>query len=314
MKERLLPIVLESAFVEEVVLRTISGRLDERTFRRARDRLYLLPDGDQRESAFWELHVSWFTRLQLGQPIHTALAELPILSKSCTRCLVTRAPTRQDEGADLLVGSEAEGEIERTVVIRLRPSTLDAPDTLLSMLRAELLHVADMVDPAFGYEPVLPDMDGGPTYTRLLQDRYRALWNVTIAGRLVRRGVVADGARAEAFRIFAATFPMVGSATDETFMRFFSGAAHTHDDLVAFASGPRVSKGTDGLVPGDRCPLCRFPTHAPEPAHASLPIELIDRIVADFPTWHPNDGLCRQCADLYRSRPLSSAAAALLPG
>jgi DNA-binding LacI/PurR family transcriptional regulator len=45
-----------------------------------------------------------------------------------------------------------------------------------------LLHIADMVDPAFGYQPAVPEVDGGPTYARLLQDRYRALWDVSVAG------------------------------------------------------------------------------------------------------------------------------------
>jgi hypothetical protein len=45
---------------------------------------------------------------------------------------------------------------------------------------------------------------------------------------------------------------------------------------------------------------------------------LLDRlqaeITSDFPPWTPNDGCCRQCADLDAARPLSRAEAANLPG
>lgn len=48
------------------------------------------------------------------------------------------------------------------------------PGRYTALLRAELLHLADMLDPAFGYAPTLPEMDGGPSAAGLLQDRYRA--------------------------------------------------------------------------------------------------------------------------------------------
>jgi hypothetical protein len=307
-----LPVELQPALVEEVVLRAVAAGPDERAFRRARDRLYRLPEGDARESAFWELHAQWFVQRALEQPIHTALAELPLLARHCQRCLVTGAPTHQDEGADLLVAADG-SRIERTVLIRLRPSSFTRPDALLALLRAELLHVADMVDPAFGYEPVLPETDAGPTAARLLQDRYRALWNVTVAGRLARRAAAGEHLLAQAQRGFARAFPMLGDAAPAAFERFFTGVP-AHAALVAFALAPRGTTAVETLVAGGRCPLCRFPTHAPEPEPEHLGADVIDRIAAQFPAWHPAHGLCRQCADLYRARAMSLAAAALLPG
>jgi hypothetical protein len=184
----------------------------------------------------------------------------------------------------------------------------------LALLRAELLHVADMVDPAYGYEPALPEVDGGPTYARLLQDSYRALWDVTVAGRLTRRGIGAPALVAQARAAFGAAFPMLGGAAPTTFDRFFTTAAPAHAELVAFALMPLAAATPGRLEPGGQCPLCRFPTHAPEPHPASLPADLTARIATDFPAWRPEHGLCRQCADLYRARGLSIAAAALLPG
>ncbi len=309
-----LPIIFEPTLVEEVVLRTIGGHPDQRNFRRERNRLYLIADWDVREQTFQKFHTSWFERLGFGHPIHVALRELPILAHTCTRCVVASAATRHDEGADLLVTTNIAGADERTVLIRVRPPTFDDAEEFLALLRTELLHVADMVDPAFGYEPKLPSTDGGPTCERLLRDRYRSLWNVSVAGRLVRRAVAPAGARESAQLAFAAAFPMLGAATDTAFARFFDGFALTHAELLAFATAPRLQQAGGAFPPGGRCPLCRFPTYAPEPAPEQLPGAVIERIVGDFPDWHATDGLCSQCADLYRARPLSASAAQVLPG
>jgi hypothetical protein len=303
----------QHALVEEAVLRAVVGGPSERPFRRARDPIYRLPEGAAREQAFWQLHADWFRRLELGRPIHAALGELPILPRVCQRGVVTQAPTQKDEGADLLVGGNADGA-ERTLLIRLRPSAFADPEALLALLRAELLHVADMLDPEFDYRPTLPEADGGPTAARLLQDRYRALWNTTVAGRLARRGAAGADRLARARREFARAFPMLAGDAQACFERFLSAERPTHAALVAFALAPRAAGAAGALVRGGRCPLCRFPTHAPEPRPEQLEAQVLAQIAARFPAWQPAHGLCRQCADLYRARRLSLAAAATLPG
>jgi hypothetical protein len=308
-----LPVSFQPALVEEVVLRAVAGRRDERPFRHERNKLYLLPE-DDRDRAFAEFHAKWFAQLGFGRPIDAALAELPLLAQACARCVVTRAPTHGDEGADLLVAPEAEGAAARTVLLRLCPDTFTDAEALQARLRAELLHVADMLDPAFGYQPVLPPVDGGPSCERLLRERYRALWEASVAGRLVRRGAAGGDAQAQAFLGFAAAFPMLSEAeTGAAFVRFFDGTACTHAQFVAFAAAPRPQGDSPGLAPGGRCPLCRFPTYAPEPNPGLLPPEVVARVIADFPTWRPCHGLCGQCAELYRARPLSAGAAESLP-
>ena len=309
-----LPVHFDPALVEEAVLRAMAGHPEERAFRRARDRLYLLPEGEARERAFADLHAQWFEQLGLGEPIRAALAELPLLAEACAQCVVARALTRHDEGADLLVDDRRGETVRRSTAIRLRATAFEAPQALLAMLRAELLHVADMVDPAFGYDPELPQVDGGPSYAQLLRDRYRALWNASVAGRLMRRGLATDELVAEARRAFAAAFPMLGSEGDAAFARYFELDAPRHAELLGFAVAPRPHGEAAPLVPGGRCPLCRFPTYAPEAEPERLPPDLVQRIAADFPAWQPAQGLCRQCADLYRGRALSQAALATLPG
>jgi hypothetical protein len=75
----------------------------------------------------------------------------------------------------------------------------------------------------------------------------------------------------------------------------------------------RLVERIQRLIPGGRCPLCRFPTYAPEPNPEQLAAEVVARIVADFADWQPRHGLCGQCAELYRARPLSAGAAESLP-
>ncbi|MFO0983333.1 MAG: hypothetical protein U1E76_16630 [Planctomycetota bacterium] len=62
------------------------------------------------------------------------------------------------EGADLLVATGADrAAAKRSVLIRLRAATLVEQPCLLPFLRHELYHIADMLDPGFGYDPALPD-------------------------------------------------------------------------------------------------------------------------------------------------------------
>ena len=305
--------------VEEAVFLAVRGRPRESGFRRQRDRAYEVRDLEAREAAFRKLHGEWFERLDLGRPIVRALEEQPSIAAATQGCRVGPARAREEEGAELFVrpGAAGAGEPERRwVVVRLRPEALSVPERLFHFLRHEFFHVADMLDAQFGYEPHLPPAAAGPAHERLLRDRYRALWDAVIDGRLARLGRLPASARHDRLRDFVRAFRGLGAATEQAFARFFDGAPCTHADLVAFASnpghlsssaGPRPAD--QGPHPGGRCPLCRFPTHAFEPEPAGLPMDLVAIIRRDFPAWDPAHGLCRQCADLYRSRSSSPSIA-----
>lgn len=294
----------EPRLVEEAVLLALRGRAAEAELRRDRDPLYEIADPEAREAGFRALHAAWFDRLGLGVEIARALQERPFVTAKTARCLVAFASARQDEGAELFVVPENGGAkpLQRAVVIRLEPETLTLPDRARSLLRHELLHINDMLDPHFGYEPRLPVADAGPAYERLLRDRYRVLWDAFIDGRLVRLGLAPTSFRAERLQEFACAFPRLGKRTQEVFARFFDGESLTHAELVAFAADPDGALGRKrgGPHPGERCPLCGFPTHDFEPEPDQLPPEVRERIRELFPGWEPASGLCRQCADLYR--------------
>ncbi len=299
-----LVIQYEPRLVEEAVLRALRGRAEEAPFRRQRDDLYAIPDAETREAGFRAFHAAWFERLGLGEGVARALNEQPSVPAAITRCLVTSAVSTRDEMAELFVASgNGAGGAVRTVVIRIRPETLAAPEGLTALLRHEIFHIVDMLDPRFGYQP-RGAAAAAPLGDRLLRDRYRVLWDTYIDGRLARLGRAAGEIRGARLDEFTRAFPMLGERTEEAFERFFGAASLTHAELLAFAGDPEGAFGGTraGPHPGERCPLCGFPTHAFEPEPHRLPHEVREGIREGFPGWEPAQGLCRLCADLYRSR------------
>ncbi len=286
----------EPRLVEEAVLLAMAGHEGERVFYRERDRLYEVADPEAREAAFRALHAAWFGRLGLWREVVQTLVERPAVAAGIDRCLVASAVSSRDDMVELFVAPEngAAGVLRRAVVIRVRPARFLDSARLLAFLRRELLHIADMLDPAFEYEPRLPPSEGGPAHERLVWDRYGVLWDAYVDGRLSRLGWAPPGARAQRLAAFRRAFPMLRERVEAAFDRFFAAESLRHGELVEFAAH------------GGRCPLCRFPTHAFEPEPSRLPPDVREQIRSDFPEWDPAMGLCLQCADLYRARTLSS--------
>lgn len=295
--------------VEEAVWAGIQGRRDAGVFHRDRERLYGEPDAEARERAFARLNLSWFERLSLAEPIARALAEETRCLAAAGRVLFIPVTTENREGAELFVA--APGQF--SVVVTLRPWTLADRDAVLGFLRRELLHVADMLDPVFEYEPRLPRQPAGPAHDRRLQDRYRVLWDCSIDGRLARLGRIAPGVRDARLGEFRHAFACVGGRAEECFERLFSGPRPRHPELVALATDPETAFGLrpPGPARSGRCPLCSFPTADWEPEPESLPAEVARAIVSELPEWRAEQGICPQCADLYRARP--PATETLLP-
>lgn len=286
--------------VEEAVLLALAGHLEEPDFRAERDAVYEVSDAAARERRFLALHARWFERLELHEPLRAALNDQPLVMERVARCMCRLARRKKDEGAELFVDA----------LRRDRPPVLGLallPDTLLdesvaAFLRHELQHVADMLDPAFAYEPSLPRLEGGPARDRLLADRYRVLWDTYIDGRLVRGGRISPCARQRRLREFETAFAGFTDDLTGTFDRFFDPPRPlTHADLARFAARPFEREA------GGRCALCRCPTYSFEPR--PLDREVADLIARQFPGWQAAQPVCRQCADLYRAR----AAAAVSP-
>lgn len=227
--------------LEEAVLLAIVGRPEERLFRRERDPLYGTQDSDLREARFRSFHREWFLRLGLGDPVEQALNERPILAESTRCCLVAAAPGRKDESAELFVSPPGEGldDSERhSIGLTIRATSFLDAESLLSLLRHELLHIADMLDPDFGYTPDSLMADDGDVRTTQLQERYRVMWDATIDGRLVREDMAPASRRSQRLADFARTFSPFGERMEQAFEQFFDGSGHTHPELVAYARAP----------------------------------------------------------------------------
>ncbi len=297
--------------VEAAVWAAIRGGDGEAAYHREREAAYALTDPEKRDRAFERVDGAWFSRLGLGEPVREAVLEQGPLLDSVRRILLGWAARDKDQGAELFVA----GGIERSVVITIRPETLVVRESARAFLRRELTHIADMLDPAFQYEPRLPRQPAGPSHDRRLQDRYRTLWNCSVDGRLVARGILDAGARDARLMEFRRAFPALKERTEECFDRLFDAARPAHPDLVTLAADPAVAFGLeDAAEASPRCGVCSFPTVDLEPEPALLPDAVVTAIMEDIPGWVAGQGICRQCADLYRARPMSLAAADLMPG
>lgn len=232
----------EPALMEEAVLLAVKNRPEEVIFRHERDPIYEISDMERRETRFGALHRAWFERLGLPQPILRALTERPVLSTATRGCFVAKVPRRKDETAELFVspeyGNEKTGELP-SIGIMLRPVSFLDGDVLLDLLRHEFLHIVDMLDPTFHYTPAFSLDEDALVPETAIQERYRALWDASIDGRLVREGLVSPLRRARRFTDFAKTFGILGTQTEEAFSYLFDRSGHTHPQLVAFARAPR---------------------------------------------------------------------------
>jgi hypothetical protein len=294
--------------VEEAVLlaERVMAPGDRRTFRRERNRAYEVPEADRREAEFRLVHWRWFQRLALDRLVPDAVAERADLSSRLPEGRVLRAQTLRDEGADLVDRvMPADGGALPLMVVRLRPSMLLEPDVARAFLRHELMHVGDMLDPAFGYERSLAPSDDGPSADNIVRDRYRVLWDVTIDGRLSRAGLGAPGDRDARWREFAPTFSMLGDGCRRRFDDWFDSPGPTHAALAVFARSPG---GMDSSAPDGRCPLCRFPVGSLDPRPERLSAGGAAIIHRDHPQWRVEQGLCSQCLDLYEARHDEAAA------
>jgi hypothetical protein len=192
------------------------------------------------------------------------------------------------------------------LAVKLTPASLLDFDRVAPLLRSELLHVEDMLDPAFGYERDLPSLGADPVYEKLVRDRYRVLWNTSVDGRLADRGQLPKEGEARSRRDFLAAFSMLGSDAEARFQDLFHGPRPEHAELLSFAAS------ADGRAAG-RCPLCRFPTTRFRGCDEPLDAQVEEAIRLDFADWNLSNGICVQCADLYEARASSGVFAVRNP-
>ncbi len=313
----MLRLELDSRLVEDAVLAALRGR-PRGPYWAKHDALYAVANEEERDQKFAELHRTELEALDLCAPLRAALDEQPLIAEKVRICRVGPAPSARDEGAELFVArrGDASEPVDRSILLRLRPQAFCEPQELLAFLRHELQHIADMLDPAFGYDPELPDVEGGPMRLKLALQRYRVLWDTVIDGRLLRLGRALESARALRQRELTRAFPMLGENVERAFTRWFEAAAPTHAEILSFALDPLKAMGLEKPARGalGLCPLCQCTGVIHDREETALPPVIASEILADFPAWTPDDGICPQCVDLYRGRTLSRDAAGAMPG
>ncbi len=305
----------DPTLLEESVLLAVRGHADERSFDREREQVYeRRADQDERDALFVELSRAWFRRLGLAEALEIVMLEYPTLVDGVDVVSVGRARARKEEEAELYVaagGAHARGG--RRVRVRALAATVARPERFRELLRHELCHVHDMLDPDFGYSPDLELAETGaaPAVERLIRERYRAQWDASIDGRIARHSAGSGALRATRLADFAGCFPFAQSDIERAFTRYFDSPRPTHAEMRAVALDPDLLPGgAPSRHHAGQCPLCSFPIAALQKTFSD---EVTRRILSDFPGWYPEQGACPQCAELYRSAHLSQAAAEQLP-
>ncbi len=298
----------DSTFIEQATL--LAARRSDRfegELHRAIDPVYEIADEEQRQQAFARVFQEFFARFGLDRPVADLIMERPLISRHVGRCIVREAPRAKDESAELFVQTDTPKEATpgRTLVIHACPQTLLDAQEFTSRMRRELVHVSDMLDERFAYRREA--IAGLPARQNLVRDRYRVLWDIYIEGRLEgeRLGEKQRGsALRHAFgRVFAEGNASRGLAA---FDRVFQAPTLTHHQLLSWAHNPEAlfGDGTDSPQvsrpsPGERCPLCGFPTHdwfefGSDSAHT-----IASTIKTSNENWSADQGACRQCAELF---------------
>jgi len=266
-------------------------------FHRERERLYGIPDPDERNTAFFKLHLDWFREWRLEQPLTDTLKEFPLVREQLGTLAVRKTTGKNDEGAELYVNEAG----QRTGLLALRLERLTNDATLRDYLRHEFMHLHDMLDSAFGYSPAL-DLPGlNAAQQRLARERYRLLWDITIDGRLSAAG----HRPMSPFEHHAAAFARGYSFWPEqkqveTFASLWQCRSPRHADFLALIADPRGLRNTHQPASGASCPLCDFPTFHWADMEALSP-GILQRITAEFPSWLPGQGVCSRCVETYQA-------------
>src|SRR3989338_5510452 len=306
------PALAEEAVFLELKRREASGDHHEaQAFHAQRSSLYGVsgaadgrPATDEREARFQQLAVRYFHELGLAGLVTKRFEEFPLVAALVQVATVQRVWSRKEERVELYVRPVPPGrtsiEVSTTLLLGLQAARCLNRDELVAFLRHELMHISDMLDPAFAYEP--HPAFGGECETEhdLIRERFRLLWNVWVAGRMRRNGSPlpeAEQHRRGFDRAFASWEP---KRREAVLQDLSSRDRCTQRELLDLAKDERLTRMLGAV--GVRCPLCHFPTRDGVRAWDGEWAPVTQAIQADYPDWTPARGACLQCAELYRAR------------
>ncbi|MCL4181311.1 MAG: hypothetical protein KJ072_26675 [Verrucomicrobia bacterium] len=294
-------LLFDDDLIEGVVQLGVIGRwpaipaLQIRRFHAERERCYGILDPDDRATAFARLQLSWFQEWGFGERLGEIAAHFAILSDALAALVFRKARGRNDEAAELY--RDPEGQWRG--IVALRPERFADDSALKRFLHHELAHLADMVNPEFGYSPELGQTGQTPSQLRLTRERYRLLWAVSIDGRLIQRGLETTTDQVQRRQEFNRGFAFLpAERREELFEALWSGRLAQHLPLLELAADPRGLQGRHAPVPGAACPLCGFATFQWTEIDR-LRTAARERMHADFPGWSDGESVCARCAEMY---------------
>jgi len=274
-----------------------------------RDVIYEVEE-ESRPRKFRELDSDFFKRLGCDVYMKELFDEYPDIKEKIESVHIRRATTRQNEGSNVV----DEG---RKVIIRLYPEIfIEGINEIRRVIRHELMHVSDMMNSKFEYD-VNEEFSPSPMEERIMRDRYRLFWDISVDGRLVNKGLETTATREERKREFDSFFSKIPDDSRELIFTKMWEAEEpmTHNMMVelskdtnkvlALAAGSRsvdelVEEAKElGPLPGTTCTLCGFPSFD-WVEEAAKDEDIVKILKEDFPDWKPQDGVCSRCAEYYK--------------
>lgn len=289
-------------FIEETVFLAIHEleRQDEqrelvKRFHDQRSRRYEVSDKTDK-NGFEKFHEDFFKELGLRQFFYRLMEDFPQLAERSSRFLIRRSYGRKSEGAELFVRGSV-----RTVVTALQTTRILDLNFLRGYLRHEWARISDMLDPAFEYDVHASLHADNEIEENLNRDRFRILWDLSIVSRLLIKEADSftniEDLKRQFEHIFS-TWPLEDrKAIYETVTRVWPISQKSLIDFSAADSCKRVS----GLAPV-RCPLCHFTTYQLLKDWEDDRADICSMVKEDYPEWAPEEGMCAQCFELFRSR------------
>jgi hypothetical protein len=281
---------------------------------------------DDREAEFKKLYQYLFGIWGFSDIIRDAFEEFSALKARVGIVLIKGVLKEDQEGVDILrkwgsvehdLAKQFEEKGLRGVGIKLIPRRFYDP-ALTRYCRHELMHIADMLDSEFGYDPDTK-VGQNPGEETLILQRYRVLWCLNIDSRLQAAGKESMLSKEDRFKEFRSWYRKIPpTQLKSVFEGLWQTEAMTHSELVEMATDTtRVMEraleieGSDVpeiqnkimLMPGFPCPLCRFPTYSwVENLDTSVEKHVLDFIRENHPGWDTEFGACDRCVEVYKLR------------
>lgn len=296
------------SLIEEAVMRFITGKEEEVSFRKDRNALYDIKDGELRETAFQNFHLSWYAKLKLDTPMVDSLISYPLIISQVDRIVLIQAPSKKKEGAELFRKTDESApndEKNTSIILTLTPERFSDSDKMIAYLRHELQHIEDMLNPDFGYKLNSSNPKLSALISSLFLQRYSVLWDLTVDGRLSNKQWETSVPKESHFEKFQQTFQLPQKDSTKLFNYFFDNPVPKHEELEDFAVDPKGwlkdRKDAEEARKGN-CSLCTFSSTDLSILPKLFPREILEIIQDENPHWKISDSVCGQCIDIYESR------------